>query len=141
MATFSLTADVLDIRDLIERFEELESEQEDLKGEWDGLSELDAPAEYLEWEKENGEELDQLREILEELAGNGGDEQFRGDWYPVTLIEDDYFTEYAQELVSDIGDVPRDIPSYIVIDWEATANNIKGDYTSIDIGANTYWYR
>ena len=75
------------------------------------------------------------------LKGQGGDEQWRGDWYPVTLIRDDYFAEYAKDLIHDCGDMPRDIPHYIAIDWEATAKNIQADYTPLDIGPSTYWYR
>lgn len=115
-----LEADIIDVRDIIARYEELESES-------DGLP--------------NAEERYQLTLILADLKGNGGDEQWRGDWYPVTLIRDSYFAEYARELLEDCGDVPRNMPSYLVIDWEATADNIKTDYTCTDIAGVTYWYR
>ena len=78
---------------------------------------------------------------MSELAGCGGDEEWRGDWYPVTLISDSYFVDAMRELVQDIGDLPRDIPAYLEIDWEATANNLRADYSSVDIGELTYWYR
>ena len=79
--------------------------------------------------------------ILEELEGNGGDEQWRGDWYPGSLIRDSYFPNYARELLEDCGDIPRDLPSYIEIDWAATARNIRVDYTACEIDGVTYWYR
>jgi len=107
----------LDVRDIIERFEEIEDSVEDK------------------------DEAEQLREILNELEGYGGDEQWRGSWYPITLIRDSYFTEYAMEMLSDIGDLPAEIPHYIAIDKEATARNIQVDYSSIEIGDYTYWYR
>jgi hypothetical protein len=109
--------DVLDVRDIIERFEEIEDSAADK------------------------DEAEQIQKILEELEGYGGDEQWRGSWYPITLIEDSYFTEYAMELLSDVGDLPAEIPHYIVIDEDATARNIQMDYSSIDIGDFTYWYR
>jgi hypothetical protein len=40
-----------------------------------------------------------------------------------------------------IGDMPKEIPSYIVIDWDATAENIQADYTSVDFDGVTYWIR
>lgn len=115
-----LTADMIDIRDIIERIEEFE----------DGT--IEAPDDV---------ERRILYSIMDEIRGNGGDEQWRGDWYPVTLIASSYFTEYAQELVSDVGDLPRALPSYIEIDWEATARNVRMDYSSVDIGGLTYYYR
>ncbi len=45
------------------------------------------------------------------------------------------------EMLSDIGDLPRDIPHYIVIDEDATARNIQQDYTSVDFDGATYWVR
>lgn len=132
MPTLDLTADVIDIRDILERFEELEDElqQDDIMYTNDGSTPDEAR-----------EELDNLAAILGELRGYGGDEQWRGDWYPVTLIRDSYFTEYAEELIKDCEGLPRDIPSYIEIDWEATADNIKVDYSTVDIDGTEYFYR
>lgn len=117
----SNTEDVLDVRDIIERFEELESSED--RDEYDE------------------QEFKSLQSLLDELCGNGGDEQWKGDWYPLILIREDYFEEYCEELVSDIGDLPREIPSYIEIDWKATAENIKVDYFSVDFDGVTYWTR
>ena len=119
--TIDLTADVIDVRDIIERYEEL-AEQELM---------TDAEKDERAW----------LLSILECLKGEGGDEQWRGDWYPLLLIRDDYFPGYCKELCEDIGDIPRDIPHYIEIDWKATAKNIRVDYSPLDIGPSTYWYR
>lgn len=120
-----LTADVIDVRDIITRVEELETVSAPENDEPDDAS----------------EELIALMSYLDDLRGNGGDERWRGDWYPVTLIRDSYFQRYAEELCEDIGDVPRDMPIYLVIDWGATARNIQYDYTSTEIDGATYWYR
>lgn len=122
-----LTADVIDVRDIIARFEELERELD-----------LTPPDEL---QNELIIERCTLREILEELAGYGGDEQWRGDWYPIELIDDEFFVEYATNLVVDCGGVPRDMPHYIVVDWERTARNIREDYSQIDVDGRVYWYR
>jgi hypothetical protein len=119
-----ILGDIWDVRDLISRFEELQELKDELFIAFEDL-----------------EEFQQIESILDKLKGNGGDEQWQGDWYPVTMIVENYFTEYAQDLVSDIGDMPREIPSYIEIDWDATADNIKRDYSSIDIDGNTYYFR
>jgi hypothetical protein len=97
-----------------------------------------------DWAADNAAEaaeLAQLRALLDELKGYGGDEQWRGDWYPAQLIDDEYFVEYATDLVVDCGELPRDMPHYIVVDWAATARNIREDYSTVDVDGRTYWYR
>lgn len=138
-----LTADMIDIRDIIARYEELEDARLDFTApNRDGYQTTIGAAEI--WDRQNPEaaaELVALTAILDELEGNGGDEQWRGDWYPGTLIADPHFTDYARELLEDCGTIPRDIPDYIEIDWNATARNIRVDYSPIDIDGVTYWYR
>jgi hypothetical protein len=121
-----LTADIIDVRDIIARVEALEKELPDNDNE------------FRVWE--HAVEFDTLVEILEDLKGEGGDEQWRGDWYPVTLIFEGHFTEYATELVCDTHDLGK-LPSFIEIDWEATARNVKTDYSEVGIDGFTYFYR
>lgn len=158
MAPIDNTDDYIDVRDVIARFEELEGEREDLASTVtearaalvvsdteDGAEEAQSLHEALGaqdvWREENGEEYCALQNLLSDLKGYGGDEQWRGDWYPITLIRDSYFTEAMQELCEDIGGVPKDIPHYIEIDWEATARNMQVDYSSVEFDGVTYWYR
>ena len=205
MPNFTLSdigSDVLDIRDMIERFEELETQKlesryaanwnmpgflpdveashfEDAEDALEFLREIardevfpnEELAEQIEaWEldednefgqtlgkyhyfisdlgiqggdldEEEQKEFELLSSALEEMKGCGGDEQWRGDWYPITLIEESHFTDYAMELLADIGDLPAEIPHYIVIDEDATARNIRMKYTAIELGEFTYWYR
>jgi hypothetical protein len=119
--TLDIAADIIDVRDLIERYEELENES-------DGLP--------------NAEERYQLSCILSDLKGAGGDEQWRGDWYPLTLIRESYFQDYAQELAEDIGAVNRDAtwPNNC-IDWKQAARELQYDYTSTQIDGVTYFFR
>ena len=114
-----MTQDVFDIRDVIARYEEIEDTED----------------------SDEQDERDEIKAFLDEVQGRGGDEQWRGDWYPVGFVRDSYFTEYAEELLKDCGDLPQNIPHYIEIDWEKTANNIRVDYSSVDVGGTTYWYR
>ena len=121
MNEISNTQDVIDVRDLIERFEELENIE--VKDE------------------DEDQEFQTLESLLGELCGNGGDEKWRGDWYPLTLIRDDYFTDYCKELLEDLGELPREFPSYIAIDWDKTAENIQVDYYSVEFDGVEYWTR
>lgn len=120
-----LTADIIDIRDIIERIEELPD-----------LIEGEGCEEQCNSYRE---ELATLTGIMAELAGNGGDEQWQGDWYPLTLIRDHHFVDYCRELCEDIGAVPRDLPAYIAIDWDETASNLMSDYSSVEIPCNNRW--
>lgn len=115
------TEDILDIREVIERFKELEE------------IEIRDDSEDQEYQA--------IKALLDELKGCGGDEEWRGDWYPLTLIKESYFEEYCEQLLEDIGDIPRDIPSYIVIDWEKTADNLRVDYSYVSFFDEDYLYR
>jgi len=86
-------------------------------------------------------ELVAIRAILSSIKGLGGDAQWRGDWYPLTLIHERYFTTYTQELLENTGIIPINFPAWIAIDWERTAEAVQEDYTPIDIDGHTYWTR
>lgn len=133
------TENTIDSRDVIARIEYLESIIEDAEQEFED-QEPDTYADLAAYIADNyADEAEEL-EKLKALAEQG--EAYAPDWmHGETLISDDYFTEYTEEFCKDCGDVPRDIPRYIEIDWEATAENIKQDYTSIDFDGTTYWIR
>jgi len=130
MNTLDLNADIIDVRDIIDRFEELEREIPENDSEvknWDDLSE------FME-----------LQKILKELKGYGGDEQWLGDWYPLTLICDSYFVEYTEDLIADCYDIPKSLDwpyRHMAIDYKSAADELKGDFTFITIGENDYWFR
>lgn len=127
MTALDISADIIDIRDIIERIEGLEVELEQ------------CPDNFT---FKDGEELRTLTAIMAELAGYGGDEQWRGDWYPLTLIRDSYFRDYAQELAEDIGAVDRNAswPNNC-IDWDQAARDLRVDYSLVEIDGATYLYR
>ena len=91
---------------------------------------------------DEAEELDRLTEIMADLRGYGGDEQWRGDWYPITLIDDVMFQTYAEDLANELGLV-NDNPQwpYTCIDWEQAARELREDYTSVSVAGREYWYR
>jgi hypothetical protein len=127
--TTDIDGDVFDVRDVIARVEELEASL--------------PPADEADNDtQEERDELATLAAFLDSVKGYGGDEQWRGDWYPVTFIRDSYFTEYAQELANDIGAINREIgwPGNC-IDWEKAAAELQMDYSSTEFDGETYWYR
>lgn len=126
---------IFDLRDVIERFEELENELNDIESREENAAEL------AEWHNDYDDEYLHMQKFLNEVKGYGGDEQWRGDWYPITFIRNDYTAEYTEELIKDCCDLPKEIPHYIAIDWAKTWENIRVDYSQVEIGADTYWYR
>ena len=42
--------------------------------------------------------------------------------------------EFAQQIAEDCGDVPRDMPSWIEIDWKASWDNLSFDYFESEDG-------
>lgn len=147
----NINAECIDVRDVIERVENLEdvllaafNEQQVIEGD---DTETDDPMDsaFQEWCKvtvhEDAIEYLSLCELLDGLCGNGGDELWRGEWFPITLISEDYFVDYVKELLIDCGDLPKDIPHYIEIDWQKTAENIAVDYSVIDFNEKTFFYR
>lgn len=94
-------------------------------------------------------ELATLEELLSDLEGNGGDEQWNGSWYPITLIRDDHFESYAEELADDCCPYPSNSAEgkalqqwpYRCIDWKQAARELQQDYSSVEFDGVTYWYR
>lgn len=133
--------DTIDVRDVIARVEELREERQAYNGdEWSPEAGMDNL-----WAAEcpdDDEELCRLAALLEECKGNGGDEQWEGEWYPVTLVRDSYFEDYARELADDIGAINTEIgwPNNC-IDWERAARELQQDYTSVEFDGVTYWTR
>jgi len=122
MTNFKVGDDIIDSRYIIERIEELEIDKDNYEDE------------NMEMPQDEQEELEMLRDVAAEGS------QYSSDWiHGESLIHDSYFTEYAIEMLKDCGDLPREIPWYVEIDEEATAENIRQDYTEIDIDGSTYW--
>lgn len=123
--------ETIDSRDIIARIEELEAERDTYDGER-GEERDPWTAVY----PEDAAELAVLHKLATEAEG------YAADWHHgEVLIRDDYFTDYARELLEDCGTIPRDLPWWVEIDWEATARNVRADYTAVDFDGVTYWIR
>ena len=140
---------IIDTRDLQKRLEELEDELESLQEAVNDAEEAleeceegehhdpfmalnEATANLEDWQEENQEELEELRTLRDEIP----------EWrHGETLINDDYFVEYAQDLAEDLG-MDRSQPwPYSCIDWDRAADALKMDYSSCEYQGETYWFR
>ena len=133
----------LDTRDLNDRKIELEGYRDAL----DTARALLAEAE-TEQEKEQAQESVELAEIdfgeaeAEELAELEELESEISEWrHGETLILDSDFVDYVEEMLKDCGDLPKDIPWYIAIDWQKTADNIAIDYSTVIYQGQDYYVR
>lgn len=137
--------DIIDTRDLIEKRDELK--QSILESFLENFEHYEDRTECFEdilfeeeeiqsWKEIWEDELEQIDEInkIEDELGREFD-------YGVTLVHEDYWEEYVEDLLKDCGYISTDIPSWIEIDWEATANNVKVDYTEVEYQGQTYYGR
>lgn len=153
MADVSNSEDILDTRDVIARYEELENERQDLL---DAVTDAEgdeteppfvalaaAKAALAEWDELNAKEFGDLHEFLNELKdGGGGNEQWKGDWYPVTLVRDSYWKDYAQGYAEEVGesDMREARWPFNCIDWDKAADELQMDYSSAEFDGVTYWF-
>ena len=70
------------------------------------------------------------------------------DWsYGETLIHEDYFTDYIEELINDCYELPKEFNSgawpwcHMTIDYEAAADEAKQDYKEVNFDGATYYIR
>lgn len=137
----------IDTRDLAERREALKQEIldsfletfEHYAEQTESFEDIRFEEEEIEsWKEDFEDELKEIEEI-DDIENEVGSE-FK---YGVTLIDEDDFQEYCEDLVSDIGDLPRDLPSYISnnINWEGVADDLRVDYSEVEFRGTTYLYR
>lgn len=136
---------MIDTRDLIETRDELKQEildsflenfphYEEMTESFEDI--LFGEEEIESWEEDLQDELDQIS-CIDEIEDEIGSEFD----YGVTLIPEDDFTDYVEDLLIDCGYISRDFPSWIEIDWEATADNVRQDYSELEYEGKTYLYR
>jgi hypothetical protein len=56
------------------------------------------------------------------------------------LIEWSTTETYFEEMCRDVGYISKDLPDFIVINWEQTAQNMLRDYADCVIGDYTYYF-
>ena len=135
----------IDTRDLIEKREALKQEildsflenfphYEEMTESFEDI--LFEEEEIESWKQDWQEEINQIT-CIDEVEDEIGSEFDFG----VTLIPEDDFTDYVEDLLKGCGYISDDFPSWIEIDWEATAENVKQDYSELEYEGGTYFYR
>lgn len=163
----SNTTNVVDFRDVIERMEELQdtifdalqSSQEQAKpdkpddpdeDEEEPKSLAEQKEDMIDWldDLEPGTILESImksalsyvqEEIQEYVTLNQLKKDIGTD--DATLIHESYFQTYAEQLAEDIGAISRDTKWPLNhIDWEAAAEELKSDYSTVDWNGETYYW-
>ena len=135
MTTPTNTDDIIDTRDLIEALEERQDIVDALA---EAVESGDAAAiateedELAAWDEDNAG-----------LVGFAAECECLSDYlYGETLVRDSSFATYAEDMAKDIGAVDDDAKWPLMhIDWEAAAEHLQSDYTSLEWGGVTYWGR
>lgn len=65
------------------------------------------------------------------------------DWdLGTVMVRTDYFTQYVKDYAVEILGIPGiDFPSFVVVDWDKTAENFKTDWSPIWFGDTIYYVR
>lgn len=136
----------LDTRDLKELLVELEEAE---------LAYTEAKNNLSNYDGDDEDKYEDLQEDLEDAERNFSEEeekklhelrelrdQIGGEWeYGETLIPEDMFPEYVEDLCKDCGYINRDFPHWIVIDWEKTSKNVAIDYQLVEYDGENFYVR
>lgn len=79
------------------------------------------------------EELDDLRALRDESRGYGG-------WPNCTLVNEDRWIEYVQEVADGLGGVNDEWP-HRHIDWDAAAEELREDFIEVLFGSTSFLMR
>ena len=130
-----LESDIEEKEAEIEGVEDHLSESDDLS-EGD-IDELQSDLEVLQ------SELEEMQSDLEKLQSDESLLEYFEDIDSCeTLISEHNFKDYCEELCGDCYDM-RSIPDFIKyhIDWKGVTNDMRSDYSEIEIEGKTYLYR
>lgn len=129
--SISNSDDTIDSRSINERIEQLTEEFTV------DLEDADDVKRMAGFDYEEVEELAKLIALRDEAKG------YCPDWdHGATLINEEYFEKYAQELAQDTGSLNRETSwPFTHIDWESAADELKQDYTAVDFDGTTYYVR
>ena len=149
--TFNYNDDIIDSRDLYKRQQELDGMKSDVE---DAQADYDEALENFEADEGTQEAvndaLQALKDAQDEFALpeqqeldmlNQLENEIDDFMHGATLIADDYFKTYAQQYADDIGAIDRNAGWPLTyIDWDAAAEALKSDFSSVEIEGNTYYF-
>lgn len=129
-----------DRQHIIDQLDEQESEAEDYTG--GGIDDLHVLAYHVNaikdelkaWdESDDGEEYRKLKAFWDQISGYGGRD--------LDLICDDYFETYARETAEEIHGTTMGEWPFGSIEWAQACRDLQQDYSIVEFGTTTYWYR
>ena len=122
----------------IENEDDYADKQNDIDNKLEEIAEKENEIQECEFEYNRySEELAELESLKDEIESNS-DEGFE---YGIQLIHENYIDDYLDELLDACGYLPKDLPHWIKIDWQATYDNMKEDYNEIELNGNTFYIR
>ena len=138
---------ILDTRDLAEKREELQTDlvnsfndyfDTELEDFGDLTSYIDnsEDEDVQEWKEDNSDDFDHIEEI------NYLEGELTDFIYGETLIPNDDFTDYCEDMVNDRYNL-KDVPDFIKnnINWEGVASDLEVDYSSVTYQGVSYLVR
>ena len=171
MKTISNADNVIDSRDIIEWIDELTGDFqalvddiEDAETDEDRETAFGALATWLIGHTGIIPDLKALEEIafddvskwaefddahdLKALLALASEADWSPGWsYGETLIHEDYFTDYIEELINDCYELPKEFNfgawpwRHMTLDYEAAADEAKQDYMEVNFDGATYYIR
>jgi hypothetical protein len=127
MSTYSQSepgSEYVDLRDVAARFDAIDHDDPDeVESESEFIDAVIALADEIAY----GQGIDGLRDAANDEP---------------TMIADYYFVTYAREFAEDIGAIGEkgQWPTYC-IDWEWAARELAMDYTMVEFGDTSYYWR
>lgn len=138
---------MIDTRDLVEKREELQTNLVNSFNDYfdTEIEDFDELTKHIdssenedvqEWREDNSDDFEHIEEI-DELEDEISEFSF-GE----TLIPEDDFTEYCEDMVNDCYDM-KNVPGFIKdnINWEDVASDISVDYTNVTYQGESYLVR
>lgn len=96
---------------------------------------------YVDLRDLEGAEKRRWKKAIEDQTGYDFDELAENE---PTMIPDYGFKAYAEELAYDIGMIDQQFANNwpaTHIDWKAAAEDLKYDYTNVEVDGVEYWFR
>ena len=122
----------------IENEEDYTDKQNDIDNKLEEIADKENEIQECEFEYDRySEEFAELEDLKEEISNNS-DEGFE---YGIQLIHENYIDDFLDGLLEDCGYLPKDLPHWIKIDWQATYDNMKEDYNEIELNGNAFYVR
>ena len=130
----NLESDLYDV----ESSEDYDGKQNDIDDKLEEISSKELEIQECEVEYNRySDELEELEALKEEISNNSEE----GFEYGIQLIHENDIDDYLHEMLIDCGYIPKDLPSWIEIDWQATYDNMKQDYSELELNGNTFYVR